>query len=54
MTTAAKKEAMVFIGVRVPRSLLRRLERLAKAASRRAGVNVKVGTIARKVLEDHA
>ena len=54
MTTSQKKEAMVLLAIRVPRSLLKRLEKLARDASRRSGVSIKLGTIARKVLQEHA
>jgi hypothetical protein len=45
---------MVFVGVRVPKGVLKRLERRAKVASKRAGMRINLSAVVRSLLEAHA
>jgi hypothetical protein len=47
-----KRERMVILGLRIPRSLLNRLERRAKKESERSGT-VNVSAVARALLQEH-
>ena len=53
-TKKPKKEAMGLVGVRVPMSVLQRLEKRAAEMSRKTRINVTVGALVRSILEEHA
>jgi hypothetical protein len=54
MTTPTKKEPMPYLGLRVPREILEKLEKRAKRQSERTGMVVNVSAIARMLLQEHA
>ena len=45
---------MAYLGLRVPKSLLAKLERLARRQSERTGMTVNVSAVARSLLQEHA
>ena len=53
-TTTKKKEPMPYLGLRVPRELLEKLEKRAKRQSERTGMVVNVSAVARMLLQEHA
>jgi hypothetical protein len=54
-TTTKKKEPMIILGLRVPRSLFERLEKRAIKESARSGTgNANVSAVARALLHEHA
>lgn len=52
--TATKKERMIYLGLRVPRKLMEKLEKKARRQSERTGMTVNVSAVARAVLQEHA
>jgi hypothetical protein len=53
-TSTKKKEAMPYLGIRVPREIIEKLEKRAKRQSDRTGMTVNVSAIARMLLQEHA
>ena len=53
MPSNKKKEPMIHIAFRIPRSLMLRLARRAKRESARTGT-VNVSAVARELLQEHA
>jgi hypothetical protein len=53
MTTPKKKDPMIHLGLRVPRSIFNRLARRAKRESVRSGT-VNVSAVVRALLQEHA
>ena len=45
---------MPYLGLRVPRELLEKLEKRAKRQSERTGMVVNVSAVARMLLQEHA
>lgn len=54
MTIKPKKEPMIFVGARIPRRVLERLEKRAKKMAGRAGCEITLAAALRAVLEAHA
>ena len=54
-TTNKKKEPMIILGLRIPRSLFDRLEKRALKESERSGTGTaNVSAVARALLHEHA
>lgn len=51
---ATKKERMIYLGLRIPRKLMEKLEKLAERQSSRTGMTVNVSAVARKLLHGRA
>jgi hypothetical protein len=49
-----KKERMIYLGLRIPRKLLEKLEKKARRQSERTGMTVNVSAVARALLQEHA
>jgi hypothetical protein len=45
---------MVYLGLRVPRDLLEKLEKRARRLSDQTGVTINASAVARSVLQEHA
>ena len=53
MTTTKKKEPMIHLGLRIPRSIFNRLARRARREGARSAT-VNVSAIVRAILQEHA
>jgi hypothetical protein len=53
-TPSKKRERMPYLGIRVPREILEKLEKRAKRQSERTGMTVNVSAVARMLLQEHA
>jgi hypothetical protein len=52
--TTKKREPMPYLGLRLPRDVLEKLEKRAKRQSERTGMTVNVSAVARMLLQEHA